>query len=162
MVMDADPEAFETEVRFNEYDTDKFSVLQLRYPGARTAHALQVIGIQTERRAALYFDKATIYLPDFQAAYSMTVIPTGGETYTVDCPPDINGFEYQPELFLNTLQDEFAIATVLFDMRKFLNSGSEVYPLREALDDAYFWLLMNKAASLPWKEIKSHKMPWHC
>lgn len=68
---------------------------------------------------------------------------------------------WQPELFLDTLQDEFAIASMLFDMREFLNGGSEVYPLREALDDAYFWLLMNEAALAPWKEIKSQAMPWH-
>lgn len=95
MMMDGDPESFETEVRFNEYGTDEFSVLQLIYPDGRTAHSLQTIGIQTERRAALFFDRASIYLPDFQGAYSMTVKPVDDDEYTVEFPPDINGFEYQ-------------------------------------------------------------------
>ena len=95
MVMGCDPEAFESEVRFNEYETDEFSVIQLRYPDGRTAQCLQAIGLQIERQAALYFDNATIYLPDFQGAYSMTVKPVDGDAYEVKMPPDINGFEYQ-------------------------------------------------------------------
>ncbi|MDE7361469.1 MAG: Gfo/Idh/MocA family oxidoreductase [Oscillospiraceae bacterium] len=95
LIMGGDPEAFESEVRLNEYGTDEFSVIQLRYPGGRTAHSLQTIGLQIERRAALYFDKASIYLPDFQAAYSMTVDPVDGASYEVKSPPDINGFEYE-------------------------------------------------------------------
>ena len=50
---------------------------------------------EEERQAALYFDRATIYLPDFQKAFSMTVKPLEGESYTVECPPDVNGFEYE-------------------------------------------------------------------
>ena len=68
---------------------------------------------------------------------------------------------WQPELFLDTRQDEYAIATMLFDMRCYLEGGDEIYPLQEALDDAYFWLLMEKALSSPWTEIKSQDMPWH-
>lgn len=68
---------------------------------------------------------------------------------------------WRPELFLDTRQDEYAIATMLFDMRDYLAGGDEVYPLREALDDAYFWLLMEKAVSSPWSEVRSQTMPWH-
>lgn len=95
MVMDGDPESFTSEVHINEYGTDEFSVLQLRYSNGRTAHSLQTIGLNIERQAALYFDRATVYLPDFQGAYSMTVKPNGGEIFKIDCPADINGFEYQ-------------------------------------------------------------------
>ena len=63
---------------------------------------------------------------------------------------------WQPELNLDTRQDEFAIATMLLDMGK-----NEIYPLSEGLDDAYFWLLMEKAVSTPWTEIKSEPMPWN-
>ena len=95
MIMGESPESFTSEVHFNEFGTDDFSVLQLTYPGGRTAHALQTIGMQIDRQGALYFDKASVYLPDFQGAFSMTVQPVGGETYTVECPPDVNGFEYE-------------------------------------------------------------------
>lgn len=95
MLMGAAPEKITSDVHFNRYGTDDFSILQLRYPGGRTAQCMQSIGLQTERRAALYFDKAAVYLPDFQAAVSMTVKPVDGEEYTVECPFDINGFEYE-------------------------------------------------------------------
>ena len=95
MVMGASPVSFTSEVHFNEFGTDDFSVLQLSYPGGRTAHALQTIGMQIDRQGALYFDRASVYLPDFQGAFSMTVQPVGGEPYTVECPPDVNGFEYE-------------------------------------------------------------------
>ena len=95
MIMGASPESFTSEVHFNEFGTDDFSVLQLTYPGGRTAHALQTIGMQIDRQGALYFDRASVYLPDFQGAFSMTVQPVSGETYTVECPPDVNGFEYE-------------------------------------------------------------------
>ena len=48
-----------------------------------------------ERQAALYFDKATVYLPDFQMASSMTAKPVEGEAYTIEAPFEINGFEYE-------------------------------------------------------------------
>lgn len=95
MVMGADPEVFTSEVHFNEFGTDDFSVLQLRYPDGKTAHSLQAIGMQIDRQAALYFDRASIYLPDFQGAYSMTILPVDGEPVTIECPPDVNGFEYE-------------------------------------------------------------------
>ena len=95
MLMGAAPETMASEVHFNEYGTDDFSVVQLKYPGGRTAHSVQSIGLQMERQAALYFDKATVYLPDFQTASSMTVKPVEGEAYTIEEPFEINGFEYE-------------------------------------------------------------------
>ena len=95
MLMGAAPETIASDVHINEYGTDDFSVLQLKYPDGQTAHSVQSIGLQIERQAALYFDKATVYLPDFQMATSMTVKPVEGEAYTIDCPVEINGFEYE-------------------------------------------------------------------
>ena len=90
-----EPQNFTSCVRFNEYGTDEFSVLQLQYGGGVTAHCMQAIGLQTERRAALFFDSATVYVPDFQGAYKMIVKPNGGEESVTECPAEINGFEYQ-------------------------------------------------------------------
>lgn len=104
MIMGGEPESFDTQVRFNEYGTDEYSVVQLVYPGGKTAHCLQTIGLNIERRAALYFDNASIYLPDFQGAYSMTVKPVEGDEYTVDLPPDINGFEYEIREMTNCIK----------------------------------------------------------
>jgi hypothetical protein len=68
---------------------------------------------------------------------------------------------WQPELQLDTLQDEYAIATLLLDMKDYLDKGKSPYPLNEALDDALFWLLVQDAVNNPWCEIKVPKMPWH-
>lgn len=95
MLAGANPEVFTSNMRLNEYGTDEFSAIQLRYPNGMTAHSVQTIGMQIDRRAALFFDDATIYLPDFQGAYRMTVKPNGGEEQELAFPADINGFEYQ-------------------------------------------------------------------
>lgn len=94
MLAGANPEEFTSYMRLNEYGTDEFGAIQLRYPNGMTAHSVQTIGMQIERRAALFFDSATIYLPDFQGAYRMTVIDGAGRE-EFDFPAEINGFEYQ-------------------------------------------------------------------
>ena len=65
------------------------------------------------------------------------------------------------ELAPDTVQDEFAIASLLLDMGDYLSGGPSPYPLREALEDAYFWLLLQEAVTHPWQEIASEVMPWH-
>ena len=65
------------------------------------------------------------------------------------------------ELMPDTVQDEFAIASMLLDMEAYLAGGPSPYPLEEALEDAYFWLLAAEAVSHSWKEAVSEKMPWH-
>lgn len=95
MLMGTAPETITSDVHLNEYGTDDFSILQFKYPGGQTAHSVQSIGLQMERQAALYFDQATIYLPDFQMATSMTIKPVEGEAYTIERPFEVNGFEYE-------------------------------------------------------------------
>ena len=67
---------------------------------------------------------------------------------------------WAPELFLDTEQDEFAIASVLLDMGSFVQGGPSPYPLEEALDDAYFTLLLRQAIENPWKRVDAQMMPW--
>ena len=67
---------------------------------------------------------------------------------------------WQPELFLDTLHDEYAIATILMDMARYIAGGPSPYSLPEALDDAYFWLLVERAAQSPWTAIESERVPW--
>ena len=68
---------------------------------------------------------------------------------------------WQPELQLDTLQDEYAIATILYDMKDYIAGGKSPYPLRDALDDAVFWLLVQEAAKNPWQEITVPKTSWN-
>lgn len=95
MMMGCVPESFTSEVEINEYGTDSFSALQMKFPEGRTAQSMQAIGIVMDRQAALYFDEAEIDLPDFQNAREAVVKPTGGDAYTISCPFEVNGFEYE-------------------------------------------------------------------
>lgn len=69
--------------------------------------------------------------------------------------------EWNHDLLLDEWQDEYAIATMLLDMRTYINEEKEIYPAAEALEDAYLWLLMQKAVQRPGEIVKSEKMPWH-
>lgn len=67
---------------------------------------------------------------------------------------------WSPVLELDSAQDEYAIASMLLDMGDYLESGREVYPLAEALEDAYMWLLMEQAMKAPGTVVRSEAMPW--
>ena len=95
MMMGCVPESFTSEVEINEYGTDSFSAIQMKFPEGRTAQSMQAIGIVMDRQAALYFENAEIDLPDFQNAREAVVKPTDADAYTISCPFDINGFEYE-------------------------------------------------------------------
>ncbi len=65
------------------------------------------------------------------------------------------------ELAPDTVQDEFAIASMLLDMEAYIGGGPSPYPLKDALEDAYFWLLLDEAVKHPWRETVRQRMPWH-
>ena len=68
---------------------------------------------------------------------------------------------FTAELAPDTIQDEFAIASILFDMEDYLAGGPSPYPLEEALEDAYFTLLSRQAQDNPFAAVSSEQMPWH-
>lgn len=68
---------------------------------------------------------------------------------------------WNPVLELESVQDEYAIGSMMLDMREYLERGKEVYPLAEALEDAYIWILMQRAAEVPGTVAESSVMPWH-
>ena len=68
---------------------------------------------------------------------------------------------WNPEVHMEELQDEYAIATLMLDMRALIDHNREGYPLSEALEDAYTWLLMDKAAKHPGQVITSRPRAWH-
>ena len=95
MMMGGVPESFTSEVQINEFGTDSFSAVQMKFSEGRTAQSMQAIGIVMDRQAALYFENAEIDLPDFQNAQAAVVKPVEGEPYTISCPFEVNGFEYE-------------------------------------------------------------------
>ena len=68
---------------------------------------------------------------------------------------------WRPEVHMESLQDEYAIAALMLDMRAFLCHDREGYPLSEALEDAYTWLLMDEAVKRPGQVIASQPRAWH-
>ena len=64
------------------------------------------------------------------------------------------------ELAPDTLQDEFAIASLLLDMGAYIAGGASPYPLEEALEDSLFWLRLSEAVQHPDQEIVVRDRPW--
>ena len=67
---------------------------------------------------------------------------------------------WKPEVHMEDLQDEYAIATLMLDMRGLIDHGQEGYPLAEALEDAYTWLLISEAVDHPGQIITSKPHSW--
>lgn len=57
-------------------------------------------------------------------------------------------------------QDETAIAGLMMDMGRYIEDGTEAYPLAEALQDAYTLILMNQALERPGSVICSEPQIW--
>ena len=68
---------------------------------------------------------------------------------------------WNPVLTLDAVQDEYAIAAMMFDMREYLEGGKEIYPLADSLEDAYIFTLIQEAAARHGEPVISEKMPWH-
>ncbi len=68
---------------------------------------------------------------------------------------------WNPILTLDAVQDEYAIAAMMYDMREYLEGGKEIYPLADALEDAYMFTLIHKAAVCHGDAVVSEEMPWH-
>jgi len=96
MVMDdMNPISFDSQHHINEYGTDDFSTILLKYPEGKSAVVTTSIGIDMPRNAVVYGTKGSISLDDFQHAERLYVKPEGQEAYVIDLPKEINGFEYQ-------------------------------------------------------------------
>ncbi|MBQ9212265.1 MAG: Gfo/Idh/MocA family oxidoreductase [Clostridia bacterium] len=65
------------------------------------------------------------------------------------------------ELAPDTVQDEFAIASLLLDMKDYLAGGPSPYPLEHALEDAYFWIMLSEAVSHPGVPVNVDTRPWN-
>ena len=68
---------------------------------------------------------------------------------------------WKPELSLDEIEDEYAIACMLYDMGDYIASGKEIYPLRDALQDAYMWLVLQEAVQKPGQQMYAREMPWN-
>ncbi len=108
-------------------------------------------------------DTQLLYLDDENHPQRRTLLPELPEKYACLDNQALRDKRrnWTAELAPDTVQDEFAIAAMLLDMETYLAGGASPYPLEEALEDAYFWLLAKEAVDHPWKAVTSEKMPWH-
>lgn len=101
-------------------------------------------------------DRMIYYLDDDNNPQKMLLMPEIPEKYRILDTQALRDARrtWQPELQLDTLQDEYAIATMLLDMKEYVDGGESPYPLKDALDDAVFWLMIQEAVASPWAEIR--------
>lgn len=64
-----------------------------------------------------------------------------------------------PEARLN--DDEVSIATIMYHMKEYVDTGKEFYSLKDALQDSYFSLMIDKALANPQTEIKTETQVWY-
>lgn len=57
-------------------------------------------------------------------------------------------------------EDELAIESLLEGMGEYIRTGKEVYPLADALQDAYTLILMKEALKNPGTKVVSEHQPW--
>ena len=125
-----DPQNVETlKVNLNEYGTDDYSCLKFKYSDGLTAESVQTIGQELKRNARIEGTKGSIFLPDFQHAETMILEVEGKEPETIDCPVDINGFEYEIREAsrcvkhgycssdVYTAKDSIALTRLMYDIR---------------------------------------------
>ena len=67
---------------------------------------------------------------------------------------------WSPEVHMESSQDEYAVAALMLDLREWIDHDREGYPLSEALEDAYTWLLMDEAARHPGRTVASEPHAW--
>lgn len=69
--------------------------------------------------------------------------------------------EWNGAMEMTPVQEEYAVASMMYDMRAYIEDGVEVYPMAEAVEDAYVFLLMEEAQKHPGEPVYPEAMPWH-
>ncbi len=68
---------------------------------------------------------------------------------------------YAPPFGIRGLtEDETAIARLLSGMKEYLDTGEEIYPMKEALEDAFIGTLMNQLGPDGWHSVSTASRPW--
>lgn len=95
MVMEKQPIDVRSQVHLNEYGTDDYSVIQLRFSEDQMAVVTTSIGMNMERRATVVGTKGYLELADFQKAEKMYLHTEDGREEEIEIPFEYSGFEYE-------------------------------------------------------------------
>ncbi len=101
MILDEDVLDFESKYNINEYNTDDYSEIKLKYKNGIEALSIISIGQEIKKEAYIYGSFGTIYIPDFQQNQRFKVIKDNEIEYVY--PFEINGFEYQIKEVINSI-----------------------------------------------------------
>lgn len=97
--------------------------------------------------------------PNLSEITEVIGVKLGG--YPYDAPGGTIVYEPQEEFGLCGLaEDETAIASMMLGAARYNEGGEELYPLKDALTDAYMAGLMQRALEQPGVVLHSEKQPW--
>ena len=100
MILGFDIIDIKSNYHLNEYNTDDYEEITLKYKNNIIAKSITQIGKDIKREAYIKGDMGTIYIPDFQA-FEMFYL--NDEKY--ESKFDINGFEYQILEVINSIKE---------------------------------------------------------
>ena len=100
MILGFDIIDIKSNYHLNEYNTDDYEEITLKYKNNIIAKSITQIGKDIKREAYIKGDMVTIYIPDFQ---SFEIFYLNDEKY--ECKFDINGFEYQILEVINSIKE---------------------------------------------------------
>ncbi|MCL7945445.1 Gfo/Idh/MocA family oxidoreductase [Marinobacter sp. ATCH36] len=94
--MQADPEDIVSQVHLGPTGVDETCAIQLHYPGARVSQLLCSFRNKYDNALTVFGSKGRIVIPsNFWQAKKIKLVANDDSVQTVDCPFEVNGFEYQ-------------------------------------------------------------------
>ena len=143
-------------ISFSSGKTAVYDFCSVQYRSYIRSRHLTLRGTRGE-----WSDNLILYLDDQHRPQRKYLLPELSDSYRVLDTQALRDRRrnWQFELAPDTVQDEFAIASILLDMEKYLSGGPSPYPLVDALEDALFWLRLNEAVQSG-IAVKVQKRPW--
>lgn len=159
-ITDGSVKEFERDVVTIEYASGKAGFYD--FCGVQYRTFIRARHVNVQGRDGEWNDTVFRYVGEDHLPVQERILPWLAPEYRCLETEELKGIcgSWNPFLVMEEEQDRYAIATMLYDMRRYLEDGTEIYPLREGLEDAYTWLLIQEAVTNPGKEVRSQKMPW--
>jgi len=102
--MQAYPEKIVSQVRLGATGVDETCAIQLHYPNRKVSHLLCSFENKYDNDLIVQGSRGRIVLPsNFWEAEKISLIGADGSVQTVDCPFELNGFEYQIRHVVNRI-----------------------------------------------------------
>lgn len=94
--MQAEPEAVVSRVNVGPTGVDETCAIQLHYPGAKTSQLMCSFENRYDNELIVFGNKGRLLIHrNFWQAEKISLVGNDNSVHTIDCPVEINGFEYQ-------------------------------------------------------------------